>query len=226
MIIIHGDNTILSRQELHKHMDEARTMGKQLIRLDGATVSPSDVEMNLGAMTFFGDEKVIIIEQLWSQRSVTKKNAVQNILINAQLPIILWQNKTLTATQLKPFASSKPDIRVFKSSKATYSLIEKIGISDKVALITSLQKSCQEDTPEFVFIMCMRQMRMLLQLVCGLQPAGAPFAIQKAKSQVKRFNLESLLKLHQEFVQMDRLLKTSQNVLSTEQFLTVTLLRM
>lgn len=221
IFLIHGENVVLSRKELVSRISLAKENGATIVRLDGSTLQLKDLQDQLGSVSLFGDERVCVIEKLWSQKSPTRKTAIIKEICRWSAPCILWHDKTISAAQLKPFITAGAEIVTFKSSPLVFKTMELFGIQDKKKLLTSVQQSIQSDSAEFVFIMCIRQIRMLLLAKCGQPIAGAPFVAAKARSQAQRFTLEKLLDLHHQLVIMDRQLKTSTAVFDLEQFLTV-----
>lgn len=219
--VLHGENTVLSRKELYVLISSAKERGASIVRIDGGTIQLSDMQNQLGSTSLFGDERVLVVEKLWSQKSATKKTALISEIANATIPCILWHDKTIPATQLKPFIARKASISLFKSSPEVYKTMEMLGTADKRSLMASLQKSIEHDSAEYVFIMCIRQISMLLLAKSGQPIPGAPFVAQKARQQAKKFTLNILLDLHRQLVEMDRRLKTSTNALSLEQFLNI-----
>ncbi len=218
--ILHGENQVLSRAELVRMMDVAKTRG-EVNTIDGSKISIADLHTALGSTSLFGDERTIVIERIWSQKSPSKKKELLTLVAQSPVSVILWHPKKVTVTQMKEVSKVKPELKEFKVSMETWKLIDSLGSSDRKKILTSLHKSCQQDGAEFVFSQVVSRIRGLLLVANGGTPGGAPFTIQKMRSQATSFLPDKLFTLHQTLVEQDRRLKTSTAVLSTEQFLTM-----
>lgn len=222
--ILHGDNEVLSRAELVKLVEVAKARG-EVTTVDGSKSTPADLHAALGSTSLFGDERTVVIERLWSQKSPTRKKELLTLVADASISVILWHPKKVTATQMKEVSKAKPEVKEFKASMETWKLVDSLGSSDTKKILTSLHKSCEQDGAEFVFSQVVTRVRGLLLVANGGTPGGAPFTIQKMRSQARLFSQEKLFTLHQMLVEQDRRAKTSASVLSTEQFLTTLCLR-
>lgn len=224
--VLHGDNTILSRKKLFELISSQKERGITVVRVDGASVQLGELEQHIQSTSLFGEDRILVIEKLWSQKSAPKKTSLINIIIKSSTPCILWHDKLLLATQLKPFITMGATIQLFKSSPEVYKTLDLLGSTNRTAVIQSLEKSIQADSAEYVFIQFVRHVTNLLLSKCNQPIAGPTFATQKITQQAKRFSLQTLLDLHNELVIMDRRIKTSNSVLTIEQFLTLMTIKM
>lgn len=103
MTILHGENTVQSRQKLIEVLNKAKTHGLDIVRLEASKLSEADLEQALGSQNLFGADRAIVIEEL---HSLPKSHRKENLLTavatfaksNPDTQIILWEKRPLTAT--------------------------------------------------------------------------------------------------------------------------------
>jgi hypothetical protein len=209
MIILHGDNLVQSRQQLATLMDEAKQRGLQLVRLDAKRLTEASLEEALFSDDLFGTSKLVVVEELHSLPPSKKKKALIELLAKAaSAQIILWEKRLLTKTMLKPFGKA----RVFehKTSNSTFKWLDSLGSKTPTASkLKLLREAVQNDSDHFCFLMLARQIRLLIQIKDGGNPAGAPYMISKLRSQAGFFSLQSLLDLHRRLLEIDLEQKSS-----------------
>lgn len=80
MILLHGEDNYCSRQKLNNIIDKFKKKdpsSMNLIFLDGASLELSQVKQNIMAAPFMGDKRLVVIENLLSQK---KENLKEEIL--------------------------------------------------------------------------------------------------------------------------------------------------
>lgn len=219
MIIIHGENTIASREKLIDMLNEAKKLNQEVVRIEAKELSEAILEEILGSSDLFGTKKTIVIEGLHSlPKSNKQKNMIRQCANATNHNMIIWEKRELTKTMLNAFPNA--EIFIFKASKTLFSWLDTLGNkSDKSKKIQLLHRAIISDGEYFCFIMLIRQFRLLIQTKTGEQIAGAPFMISKLNKQAQQFSLEKLLNIYKELLQVDLSQKTSKNVLSMNQWL-------
>ncbi|GIK83625.1 MAG: hypothetical protein BroJett025_02470 [Patescibacteria group bacterium] len=219
MIIIHGENTITSRDKLLDVISDYKKQGIELVRLEAKDLSEAQLETTLGEGDLFGTKKAIIIEGLHSLPKSEKQKTLIKLCCNAtNHEIVLWEKRELTATMLKPFPQAQ--VYAYKASKTLFSWLDLLGTNgNETKKIQLLHDAIETDGDFFCFIMLIRQFRLLIQAKTGEKIAGAPFMISKLQKQAQQFSLEQLLKIHQQLLIFDFEQKTSKSLLSMNQWL-------
>lgn len=219
MIIIHGENTVNSREKLINLLDLAKSHKQEVIRVEAKDLSESALEEILGASDLFGTKKTIVIEGLHSLPKSAKQKALIKMIASSDLhTIILWEKRSLTKTMLKPFA--KAEVFEFKISKTLFAWLDTLGKQgNETKKLQLLHDALNSDGDYFCFIMLIRQVRLLIQAKSGTKIAGAPFMITKLKTQADNFSQSELLNLYKEILKMDYAQKTSKSLLSLNQWL-------
>lgn len=207
LVILHGDNTVASRSALAQCIKNARTKECEIRRLDAKTLTPAQLGDALGSQELFTSQACVVIEDLFAQPKGARKDALLEIVHASSQPIVIWEKKTLTATQLKQFSSAH--IQSFKTSSAMFAWLDVLGTKDLAKVFGLFQKAVESDGVELCFAMLMRQIRLLLQIKTGSEVKLAPFAVSKLNNQIKFFSEEKLLQLHKRLITIDEKQKTS-----------------
>ena len=217
MIVIHGENTIASREKLVDCISASKENGNEIIRIETKSLTEAQLEEVLGTSDLFGTAKTIIIETLHSLPTSKRKKNLISLLQNSQLhEVILWEKRSLTKTMLKPFASAQ--VFEYKASKTLFAWLDLIGKStDATKKLRLLHEAFDNDGEYFCFLMLIRQFRLLIQIKTGAKVGGAPFMITKLQNQSSNFSEEELLKTYKKLLEIDIAQKTSKNLLSLQQ---------
>ncbi len=209
--ILHGEHVIASRHELTKRLVSAEANGFSVKRLDGKHLDVVSLEASLGTQDLFTPRVLVVIEDLFSLPKSKKKDELIALVHKATVEVLLWEKKTLTATQLKPFAGAI--ILLFKTSLAVFGWLDMLRPGDLPRILRAFEKAVDQDGAEMCFAMLCRQVRLLLQVKDGGQLKLAPFMIGKTQKQSSYFSMEQLLRMHQQLLEIDKSVKTSSSLL-------------
>ncbi|MBP7876096.1 hypothetical protein KA012_03840 [Candidatus Woesebacteria bacterium] len=217
--IIHGDNTVLSRKQLQTEIEKHVSGGKTIRSLAGNELSLSVLTEALQPTSLFGDEQVLLLERLFRMRSKNLRDQMLSILQDHPgMTIIIWEDATVSATNLKLLQNAKPTIFSFKTSPLVFQAMDLFGNpGEKQRLLKHLHAAYDQDTPEFVFAMLTRQIRLLINVAEGETAALKPYTLQKIRHQAQFFPLKKLLQIHQQLLAIDLTQKQSSSLLSLEQ---------
>jgi DNA polymerase III delta subunit len=234
MLILHGENTVQSRNRLFQLSSHAKEKNVQILHLDAKTLDIPTLEDALGSTSLFGEEKVIIIEELHSlPKSKRKDELIQFLSDFAQTEslspeVILWEKRDVTATMLKKFSGAKNE--QFKVTNTLFRWLDSlIGIKSQAnvkQMLSLLRDTINQDGAEMCFAMFPRQIRMLIQAKENNFGAMAPFMIGKLKKQASTFTLDQLLKIHHTLLIIDIGHKTSSSQLNLTQELELLMVEM
>jgi DNA polymerase III delta subunit len=214
MLIIHGDNPVGSRELLNQKISEFKQKGfKDVVRLDGKKISQSDLIQSVESQSLFGTDRVIVIENLFIRPKSKDKAEIISYLKNLKdSNLIIWETKKLTPSQIKPFKFATN--QEFKNPSTIFSFLDSLGSSQQ-QLITSYLKAIKDNTPESIFYMLSRQIRLIIQTQ-DPDMKIAPWQKNKLISQFNALGIEKLLKIHHQLVQIDEKIKTGQSPLGLE----------
>lgn len=223
--IIYGENTVQSRKKLVDLLDSAKSQDQEVVRLEAKKLTEADLESALQAKSLFGNEQLVIIEGLHSlPRSKRKTNLIE-LAASSQIPLILWEKRSLTATMLKKFPQAKT--LEFKLMNALFAWLDSLdGNQSKTAQLRKFHQALQSTDPHMCFVMLIRQVRLLIQTLDGGNIKGPPFMISKLKKQAQTFTLDRLLDVHHQLAVIDQQMKTSKLMLPLEKQLDLVVLNM
>ncbi len=220
MTILHGENVVLSRQKLVALITAAKEKKQTVTRLDAKQLTIPLLEQAMGSDSLFGEERVVVIEELHSLPKSKRKDELIDYVTehaaNAGAEIIFWEKRDLSATMLKKFAAAKPKIEQFKVTRALFKWLDSVtgnkqNLSSMLAL---LRAALESDGDVMCLVMLARQVRILLQMKEGSAVALAPFQIAKYKKQAASFSIDQLMKIHHALLEIDIAQKTSTTRLS------------
>lgn len=216
--VLHGDNTVASRNQLNALITQHKSRGvKDTIRLDGKTITPTDLIQALETQSLFGTDRLVIIEDLLTRpKSKTKTDLaayLKTISSQPNIPsIIIWEQKPLTTPQLKSLGN--PPHQVYKLSKKLWNFLDSLKPQNSKQSLQLLHQTLDQEAPEMVFAMLVRQVRLLIQTKDNTKLKIAPWQINKLKNQASHFSLQQLLNLHKQLLTLDHQTKTGQNLLT------------
>jgi len=225
--LIHGDNQVNSRKKLTELLAEAKKQNKEIFQLNAEKLDRAQLESNLLSESLFGQEKILLLEGLYSLPKSKKKDEFIDLISSASIDIILWEKKLLNKTDLKKLPSNFESYE-FKITPKLWTFLDKLSPNPKSknALLKIFHESIAIDSAEFIFLMMARQIRLLIQVKEGGAIKLAPFMLSKLKKQAGEFSLEKLLAIHQQLYQIDKKLKQSASLLGLEAELDLLLLNM
>ncbi|MBD3250643.1 MAG: hypothetical protein GF381_03690 [Candidatus Pacebacteria bacterium] len=217
--ILHGDNIVKSRQKLVELIDQAKDRGVVVNRLEAGKTDRPELESKLTKTSLFGTDRIVVLEELHSLRSTNKKKELIELILQAELDLILWESRSLTKTMLKKFPRAKS--QEFGLTNQLFNWLDSLAPTKytKPSQLQLLNEVIKTDDEYMCLAMLARQIRLLIQAKDGGQIKGPPFVISKIKKQARPFSLGQLLELHRQLVEFDLRLKTSTNQLEPGQFL-------
>lgn len=231
LTVLHGDNLVRSRQALTEFITQVQPTA-DVIRLDAKSLQFATLESALRANSLFGNTRTVVIEGLHSLPKSKKQSELIALTIAQATAtnVLLWENRSLTKTMLKPFIQANADISEFKLSKTLFSWLDMIDgtrrtYSGQAQLARFHEVVQQEDIWVCLAMLSYRVRQLLLAKTGGVIP-GAPFMAAKLQQQADRFSLPQLLRLHEQLYLIDKNVKSSATVLDLRSTLDLLLLNM
>lgn len=212
MVILHGDHHVASRKVLNELINSAKKKGvKDVLRLNGKTATLTDLIQAFETQSFFGTDRLVVIENLLSRPKSKEKEALIKYLSHAtSTETIIWEEKSLTKTQLKSFKDAKT--QEFKTPTSVFKFLEAIKSNGQRLFIPLYEQAVNEDAPESIFYLLTRQIRLLLQTTDPtINLPSWHFA--KLKRQYQELGEPKVLSLHEKLLLIDERVKTGQSAL-------------
>lgn len=196
--ILHGDNIFASRKEL----DRIKTSFEgEIISLDGKKLSETDFVQATQSQSLLQENRLVVVENLLSD----KNRKISNFL-NINDDLIFWEDKELGKTVLDEFKEVKTKVLLFKTPTTIFKFCDALSPKNGPNLVTLLRECLKTGEPEYVFIMIVRQFRLMLN------PGGsAPWQQAKMMSQSKSFGQGRLKEIYKQLLEIDYKTKTGQS---------------
>ncbi len=212
MIILHGENTILSRQRLQEEIEAFKDKKKgEVLKFEGNNLNLTDLQQALESLSLLEENRLIIIENLFSGRSSKEKNNMIVYLKKSNpVNLIIWEGKKIDGRIL---ASLKTRVLRFDLPLIIFRFLDSLAPGNNVQSLNLFHQSLEQDPPELIFHLLSRQTRLLILAAdLGEKGLGQMKDWQKGKliRQAKKFDLEKLIKIHKELLKIDWQQKTSQ----------------
>lgn len=228
--LFHGENTEASRQELSQLRE--KYMNKEVVVLDGRTLSVTDLVQATESASLFQTERLVIIENLFSQQ-LSKKNTDSKPFLNIlsllpkNIEAVFWEAKELPKTTISLFPKTT-DIALFKPHRVIFSFVESLIPGNTREMLSHFEASLKNDAPELIFVMLVRQIRYLLLIKdMGLKVTGlSPWQKSKFMRQAEKFTVSDLLSLYQKLLDIDVTIKTGISPFSLSRELRLFLLKL
>ena len=213
LLLLHGNQTVRSRQVLVDTITKAKTQGlTDITRFLGPSLTLNGLTVAAESASMFTSNRLIIIENLFLLKSKTMLASVLKYMVGlnqATSHLIIWESKLLTAAQIKSLPQFT--VQLFKASKVTYKALDELKPNHQTLFLPLFEEAYQKDTPEFVFFMLVRHLRLLLT-VSSAKTAIPVWQANKLIAQAKLLGGQNLLTLHVQLTDLDWRLKTGQIV--------------
>lgn len=206
--IIHGDDIVSSRKALSDFKEKGNS-----VDLDEKTLNLEKIKQEFEGGGLFGDDKIIIIENLLS----SEKQEVISYLAkeNLTFDLILWEEKELTQGLLKNFF--KAQILLFKLKPIIFNFLDNIRPGNHQLTVKLFHEVLKTTEVEIVFYMLIRQFRLMLAIVEKGEideiKKLASWQLGKLKKQASLLGREKLISLYQKLFKIEVAQKTGQSPL-------------
>ncbi len=216
MMILHGENTILSRQKLQEEIEAFKGKKKgEVLKFEGNNLNLTDFQQALESLSLLEENRLIIVENLFSGRPSKGKSTIIAYLKKTNpTNLIVWEGKKIDGRALSSF---KTQVLRFDLPQVIFRFLDSLVPGNATQSINLLHQSLEQDPPELIFHLLSRQIRLLI-LAADLGEKGLSQMMdwQKGKliRQAKKFGLEKLTKIHKELLRIDWQQKTSQTPFS------------
>jgi DNA polymerase III delta subunit len=206
--LIHGDNTFASRQELNRLLDLVRNQNTELLVFTPQTLNPASLIQATQASSLFGQEKHIVIENLFSLKSKSDLTQILTLLAekNTKLPpIIIWEAKVLTTNQINKLKPTT--VKIHKTPTLLFSFLDQLYPGNTAQVLSTLKKIQDLVPTPLLIFMLFRHLRSLIT-VKDANFKGAPWQKQKLQAQAKKWPLPLLLQFHSSLLTIEYRSKT------------------
>ncbi len=199
MFVLHGEDLKSSRNEFIRLKSQASASGKQVVDLEGFSITLNELVTASSSISLLGSDNVVFVENLFSRRPSNEKKAlIEYLLSHPDLSITIWETKDVGA-QLKSFPTKS--YKNFELPKYIFQFID--TFSPDLYL-----KSLASSEPEQLLGLIAKRLHDLI-LVKENKLSLPSWQLSKIENQAKRFSLLQLIDLNTELLNLDYKLKNS-----------------
>jgi len=168
ILIFHGDNQEASLTALDAYINSKPN--SLLYRFDNKDIDPNSLNLILNSTSLLGEEnKVVILSNLFScSKPIFDK--ISPLLNSSSCEILIWQDKLLTATQLKSFPQAK--VNTYKADNHLYLCLNSISPKNIKAFTTNYQKVISQNLFDLFLYMLKGNFRRQLSTYSKFAPSS------------------------------------------------------
>lgn len=211
--VLHGESIVQSRRELSEQIEKAKKNFLEIVSFEGKQISLNDLILALEGKSLFKDERLIIIENLFSlPKSKDKEKIIETLKQNPEKNVLIWEGKELSKEIISKY-SPELTFQLFKLPSVIFKFLDSLKPGIKKDNLENFHLCLQQEDPEMIFAMIIRQIRLLILVKEGEKFLSGLASWQKRKliSQGKLFDLKLLANLYQKLLEIDYQQKTSQS---------------
>lgn len=206
--VIHGSDTMSSFAALKKILNSSDELS--LTRLVGSDLKPEILKEALETPSFTGT-RTVVVEDLSRNRSNTLVTSLKKYL--ADLPeksqLVIYERRLLPPES--PILSLSKNVKNFSTHGGTnvFEWADQVGKRDLSGSLAGWEKLVLSgEEPDYLFLMLVRQFRLLLLLKKGERPKVPEFVQAKLRGQLKFWGGGDLEVIYRKLLLIDRENKT------------------
>lgn len=191
--IFHGDDQNKSRNAFNVILDQKKDC--DILRLDPKEANPDTINNFINSQSLFSTPRIIAISNFFSISKPILDKIIKSIKSNSNFDVYVWQDKTLTATQLKTFSQTK--IETFPLDKVIFKCLNNLLPKNYNRFIT-LYHQVLEKEPFELFLFWVK------------------FNIRKQLTSYSKFNQDKLKNAYLQIIELDYQTKSGQLAIPKE----------
>lgn len=212
--ILHGDNTVASRDQMVKLKESAKTRGYEIITVDGKKSSFEQITLVSQTQTLLGEAAVFVEEYFGNKKNIEqrakgkgqKEKSIGYEMLSGT--VVFWESKELSQSLINSLPK-KWKTQNFSISRKTFQFLDAIMPGNTKKALMLLNEVIQTDTEYVVLPTLAWHVRMLIWAKQNPQSLeGQTWKKQKLIQQAQRFSAGQLLDLHNSLYKLDRAQKT------------------
>lgn len=211
--LLHGEDFVASRKDLWRIKSE---FTGEVVEIDGKTATKEQLVVVLGTPSLFGEKRLVVIENFLASKDIGKETFDKD----SHWDLVLWEGKKLTVSQVADWQKRLASVRVleFKVDPAIFKFVEAVRPGNGKQAISLLRECLRSEAIEVVYVMLVRQIRLLL--LTGSKAKIGPEDFQKLSpwqrarlsTQAARFSQDQLQRFYKQLLEIDFQIKSGQEV--------------
>lgn len=207
--VFSGEDIVSSRKAFLEHLEGLKSAGYEVERKNGKDLSLESLELMSTPTTLFGLEKALVIENLLTlSKSKDKEKVISRIASLSDCSTVIWESKDISKTEQLKFPQNF-SFKNFKLPSVLFDFLDKFVPGKITENLRLLHIVLEQVDPTYVFLMFIRQIRLLLLCSDSIKPGLAPWQEAKLSRQVKYFTKDQLKDLYARLLEIDYRQKTS-----------------
>lgn len=220
MLILHGDNTQLSRQFLTARV---KSFFGEVVWLEGRDLKIEEIKQALESQTLLGNDRLVVLERFFlDKKNKQKKLIIDYLLKEKPKNLIVWEEEKIPPQALKNFSFA--EIKLFELPKIIFWFLDSLEPSNKKRALQLLHQALKKQPPEFIFYLLTKRVKDLL-IAKDLGEKGIenyyqhPWQRKKIATQAQKIETERLKKFYQRLLLVDYLQKSGRAVFPLDYYL-------
>jgi len=214
MVIIHGENTALSRQRLSELIEKFKG---EVIKLEGEKLTLTELQQAVESKSIFWADKLVVVFGLFSRKpSKEKGELLEYCQKENPQNLIIWEEKKIDQKVLEKFKGAK--VWFFDLPKIIYRFLDSLSPLNKKTSLLLLHQCLKKEPPERVFYYLCRRVEQLIIAADlgkrGLEKKLKDWQKEKLVRQANIFGLEKLINIYQKLLVIDYQQKTGKSPFS------------
>lgn len=182
--ILHGENTLASRNELEKIKGK---FDGEIVVLDGKNLTQTDFIQATQSQSLLSLNRLVVVE-----------NATEFELTKNDCDLVFWYDKELGKTVLDKFKKFETKVLDFKPETAIFRFCDSIFPGNGKKSVELFRICLHDAEAEYIFIMMVRQFRLMLNPL-----SLTPWQQSKIVAQAKAFGQKKLKEIYKDLLQID-----------------------
>lgn len=201
--VIHGSDTASSFAALKKIIDDTDEFS--LTRLNGADLELKNLKEALETSSFTGS-RTVVIEDLGRNRSSSLVTSFKKYLETLpESSLIIYERRLLPPES--PILSLSKDVKNFSKTDGlnVFDWADQVGKRNLSGSLSGWEKLISSgEEPDYLFLMLVRQFRLLILLKKGEHPKIPEFVRAKLLGQLRFWSEEDLKIIYRRLLHIDR----------------------
>jgi len=185
--IFHGDDQFASRSAFNNYLGQQKK--SEILHLDSKNSDPDIINNFINSQSLFSISKILTITNFFSITKTNLNKIIDIIKKSKSLELVIWQNKTITPTQVKTFTNAQ--IKNFPINKILFSSLNQIKAKNLKNFIPTFRKVLKTEPFELYLYLIKNNLR-------------------KQLTSYTSFNKELLKKTYLELIEIDYQNKSGQ----------------
>lgn len=217
--LLHGDDITKSRTELLRIKNLAQE--KEIREINGKTVTEDLLLQSLSSSSLFGNDTVVVIDNLFSSQGKKLKRieALASIVKKESqtVDVLLWEEKEVGKTALTQLGTGVT-VKLFKLPVIIFQFLDSLRPQNEKGLLSLYRQIVATEAPELVHALLIKRLRQLIELQAGMTPPTLQsWQVSRLTNQARSFTINQLLQAYTRVIKNDLSMKTGTGALSVRE---------